>query len=68
MPVTDGRFGYIWLLLTLVLLWLLIGEYPELAWEETEAGVSTGVSSGADVLGRDTPLKALSPLAPPALV
>jgi hypothetical protein len=37
--------GYIWLLPKLERLWLLIGDWPELVYEETDAaGVSAGVS------------------------
>jgi hypothetical protein len=46
MPVTDGRLGYMALppmLLRLERPWLDIGEWPEL-YDDTEAGVSAGVS------------------------
>jgi hypothetical protein len=46
MPVTDGRLGYMALppmLLRLERPWLDMGEWPEL-YDDTEAGVSAGVS------------------------
>jgi hypothetical protein len=48
MPVTAGRLGYMLCPLTLpklALLWLLIGEWPALVYDETDDGVRAGVSS-----------------------
>lgn len=47
MPVTEGRLGYMVLppmLLRLERPWLDMGEWPELLYDETEAGVNAGVS------------------------
>jgi len=48
MPVTAGRLGYmlppVLPLPKLARLWLLMGEWPELLYDDTDAGVMAGVS------------------------
>ena len=64
MPVTEGRLGYMALppmLLRLERPWLDMGEWPEL-YEDTEAGVSAGVSKAEaeEVMPGMLPLTLLS--------
>ena len=64
MPVTEGRLGYMALppmLLRLERPWLDMGEWPEL-YDDTEAGVSAGVSKAEaeDVMPGILPLTLLS--------
>ena len=64
MPVTEGRLGYMALppmLLRLDRPWLDIGAWPEL-YEDTEAGVSAGVSKAEaeEVMPGILPLTLLS--------
>jgi hypothetical protein len=52
MPVTAGRLGYMFPLVLplpkLARLWLLMGECPELVYDDTDAGVKAGVSMPDD--------------------